>query len=213
MRAFQERSLRFQEVFDRAKHLVSEQFGHTRLNCSARACYSLLGKRDESSSVAKASQCKPASVLARRSSSRDSRLNRAAQPKLRSTTQRRGSSTKPFFASCSCTTSSRMPCASARWRPSPSSPAAVPACPLQCALCSPCGAGSHRNLPDRHSPARTAGRPPARAAGHEASCATGSHNAQCSAERRKPRATDTAVARRLPSSARGKTGRTPTLRH
>ena len=49
-------------------------------------------------SMAKTTKCSPANTSGIRSKSRLSRLKRASQPKLRSTTQRRGSSTKPFFA-------------------------------------------------------------------------------------------------------------------
>jgi hypothetical protein len=57
---------------------------------------------------ANATTCKPASVSANRSSSRAKRRNRAAQALLHSITLRRDSSTKPFFASGSLTTSRRI---------------------------------------------------------------------------------------------------------
>jgi hypothetical protein len=60
-------------------------------------------------SLAKSTKCRPAKVSGRRSWSRARCLNRLSQPKLRSTTQRRGSSTKPFFASGSLMTCNSMP--------------------------------------------------------------------------------------------------------
>ena len=57
-------------------------------------------------SLAKTTKCSPANASSMRSKSRLKRLNRASQPKLRCTTQRLGSSTKPFFASGSLTTCS-----------------------------------------------------------------------------------------------------------
>ena len=62
----------------------------------------------DSISVAKTTKCSPANTSGMRSKSRLRRLNRASQPKLRYTTQRLGSSTKPF-ASGSLTTCSSMP--------------------------------------------------------------------------------------------------------
>ena len=60
-------------------------------------------------SVAKTTNCSPADTSGMRSKSRLRRLTRASQPKLRFTTQRLGSSTKPFFASGSLITCSSMP--------------------------------------------------------------------------------------------------------
>ena len=64
-------------------------------------------------SMAKTTKCSPASTSGMRSKSRLSRLKRASYPKLRSTAQRRGSSTKPFFASSSLTTCRSIPLSAA----------------------------------------------------------------------------------------------------
>ena len=62
-------------------------------------------------SIAKATKCSPANTCGSRSKSRLSLLNLAIQPKLRSTTQRRGRSTNPFFASGNFTTCNSIPAA------------------------------------------------------------------------------------------------------
>ncbi len=79
---------------------------------NARVCYVLKassGRAFFSIKHIKAKQCRPAKVSGNRSSSRAKRRNRAAQAKVRSTTQRRGSKTKPRLASGSLTTSRRIP--------------------------------------------------------------------------------------------------------
>ena len=79
-----------------------------------RGCYELApGVKGSaafgSMSMANTTKCSPASTSGMRSKSRLRRLNLANQAKLRSTTQRFGSSTKPFFASGSLTTCNSTP--------------------------------------------------------------------------------------------------------
>lgn len=77
-----------------------------------RACYALCiinPTQRLSSKITKARKYKPANVSGNRSSSRARRRQRTAWPKPRSTTPRRGSSTRPFWASDHFTTSSESP--------------------------------------------------------------------------------------------------------
>ncbi len=66
-----------------------------------------------SSRIAKAKKCSPANVSGKRSVSRAKRRKRASQALERSTTHRRGTSTKPRLAAGNLMTSSWMPCAAA----------------------------------------------------------------------------------------------------
>jgi hypothetical protein len=84
-----------------------------------RGCYALppisSWTKRANMSVENATRCSPATVSGNRSSSLARRRKRLNQANERSTTQRRGNSTKPCRAAGNLTTSSRLPQPSAAW--------------------------------------------------------------------------------------------------